>query len=126
MTLEEALKDELSSIADLSGKIHPLVAPETSKPPFLVYRQSKKTYRQTLSGKTTNYEIQIKLSLVAANYKDLAEISEGIETVLTDMSERAIGTGGPYVQDSKYECGEDAFDANVNWMVRPIVLNLTI
>jgi hypothetical protein len=103
VSFETALRDELFTIPELAGKVHPLNAPEGTKAPYLVYLSSEGLQDKTLQGYLATKEVSCELNILHSSYANLKALTANVLTVLRSFQSRTIGTNGPYIQDITYE-----------------------
>lgn len=99
MTFGEALRYELIQIEKLNKKVFPIVAPEATGKPFLIYQRVNIDFRKTLSGTSNKADGAYILTLVTDSYSEKEEIEEEVKNKCLSFLFRNIGDGGPYVND---------------------------
>jgi hypothetical protein len=123
MTFEEGLKVELSSIPDL--KVYPIVAPEDSKAPFIVYRKTNRIFHKTMDGIMLNRaEATYCLTLIAPRYQMLQSKSDSIILLLSGLLNKSIATTGPMVTNISIESNEDQYEPELEWFRSDIVFKV--
>lgn len=98
MDLEQGMTAELSSIAGLSEKVYPVVAPEGTKAPYLVYALSSNERTMNLTGHDGLVQSQYQLDLYHATYAGLKALKKLVIANLKTYVLRNIGGTGPYIQ----------------------------
>lgn len=108
---EQALRSELSQINSLYTKIYPMVAPEATNTPFLVYSKSRVDLIKTLDGTSKTRDGNYEIDIIDATYTDLQVLFLAVKDKLVSLEGRQIGDNGPLVQmitiDSITEVFED-------------------
>lgn len=100
MTIEVALVAELSKIAGLAGKVHPLNAPESEVPPYLVYAKRSGQDRKTLGGYDTGQKFDtIYLDVYQSSYKNMKALAKTVTDTLKGFNDSDIGDGSVHVQE---------------------------
>lgn len=113
MSFEQALKEEMESVAGLSGNVFPLRAPESFSPPYLVYMSSEGTPDQILTGFLTTKEVSFDLNLIHATYGDLKALAPLVVSKLQSFLFRNIGTAGPYIQEITYDDPVEMYEPEI-------------
>jgi len=104
MNFEEALRNELSSISQLTNKIFPLAATEGVKTPYLVYVSSEGVQDKFLDGYRGSKEVDCELHILSDSYSGLKDITKQVITQVISFQDRVIGgTDGVWIQDVTYE-----------------------
>lgn len=99
MDFESALRQELTSITELTNKVFPLTAPETTSPPFIVYLKNDVNPIQTLSSTLDIIQGHYELNLLHSSYSQLQSVYQKVKSKLIDIQQRVIGTNGPFLQE---------------------------
>lgn len=105
-TFEEALTEEMKSIAALEGRVYPAFAPEATAGqgvPYLFYLSSPGLRTKTQDGYLTGRSVRGELNVVAARYASLKPVSTAVLDQLISFERRRIGTDGPFIQEVTYE-----------------------
>jgi hypothetical protein len=122
MLFEIALKEELRTVEEQS---YPLIAPESKKPPYIVYRKRKITYAKTLGGTTNKAEAMYDIYIVADSYDTLLSLSESVKNKLLSFLGRYIGTTTPvHVKNVTVEFEPDNYVSDFNWIQSQIKLSV--
>ena len=100
ISFEKALKDELSKTIK---SVFPLVAPEDSKPPYLVYVSSYGEKDQALEGYLKTKEIKCELHIVTGTYAELKSNTNSILDQLTTFQNTTIGDEKLYIYSLSYD-----------------------
>ena len=104
MNFEEALRNELSGIPQLTNKIFPLAATEGVKTPYLVYVSSEGVQEKYLSGYAGNKEVDCELHILNDSYAGLKDITRQVIDKVISFQDRVIGgDNGVWIQDVTYE-----------------------
>lgn len=104
MNFEEALRNELSSIPQLTNKIFPLAATEGVKTPYLVYVSSEGVQEKYLEGYAGSKEVDCELHILSDSYSSLKDITRQVNAKIVSFQERVIGgDNGVWIQDVTYE-----------------------
>lgn len=98
MTFGEALRSELIQIEKLYNKVFPIIAPQKTIVPFLVYRREIAEDKNTLRGISGSISSNYTLSLQANSYAEKEELEELIKIKANSFLGRTIGNNGPYIQ----------------------------
>ena len=112
MTFEEALEAELKTISGLANSVYPLVAPKDVSP-FLVYRKENIDYKRVLNGAVVKTEATYSLVVVSGGYAALQTLSIAVIDKVLSFLHRAIGTGGPSIEDVTIRHLGDTFDETI-------------
>lgn len=104
MDFEPALEAELSSIAELGGRIYPLrEATKKNGEPYLIYASSEGLPDKSLGGFLKSKEVRGELNVVAARYSEMKAITKKVVALLIGMEGRQIGTNGPFIEEMTYQ-----------------------
>ena len=104
MNFEEALRNELSSISQLTNKIFPLAATEGVKTPYLVYISNEGVPQKCLSGYFGPTEITGEFHILNDTYSGLKDITKQVISTIKSFQNRLIGgVDGVFIQDATYE-----------------------
>jgi hypothetical protein len=104
MNFEEALKNELNSISNLTNKVFPLTAIEGVKTPYLVYISNEGVPEKCLSGYFGPKEVNGELHILNDSYSGLKDITKQVISTIESFQNRIIGgAGGVFIQDVSYE-----------------------
>jgi hypothetical protein len=114
MNFEEALVVELSTIPDLINKIFPLMAPEGTKPPFIVYVSSEGIPDKTLQGYLSSKEVFCEIHVVHSNYGSVKNLSKQVLAKIQTFYGRAIGIDGPFIQNVTYDKPVEVYEKEVS------------
>lgn len=115
MDFEQALRAELITLTNLSGKLYPLFAPEGTIPPFVVYQKIRTDYVKTLDGTQTYRDGWYEFDLLATTYADLQLKYVALIDKLKTFVGRNIGTGGPFIQNVTVENVVELYENQVDW-----------
>jgi hypothetical protein len=110
MSLEAAMREELTAISGLTNKIFPVSAPENTATPYLVYLSSEGVNDRTLSGFLSSKTVSVELNILSDTYESLKTITSGVIQRLQSFAGRTIGTAGPYVQEIVIDAPIEAFE----------------
>ena len=104
MNFEEALRNELSSITQITNKVFPLAATEGVKTPYLVYVSNEGVPEKCLTGYFGPKEVNGELHILNDTYSGLKDITKQVISKVESFQNRVIGgTGGVLIQDVSYE-----------------------
>lgn len=104
MNFEEALRNELNTIPELTNKVFPLAAIEGVKTPYLVYISAEGIAQKDLNGYSGVKEVHAELHILADEYSSLKDIAQEVISVVVSFPSRAIGgTGGLKIYDMTYD-----------------------
>lgn len=115
MSFESALREELSSISGLSGKVYPLAAPEGAKPPYTVVISSEGLPDKTLEGYQDSKEVPIELDIIGADYAEMKALEIAIISKIQTFQGRAIGSAGPFIQEVSYDEPVELYEQLPKW-----------
>ncbi|MCM3492846.1 DUF3168 domain-containing protein [Paenibacillus lactis] len=114
MNFEEALTFELEQVPKLSGKVYPGFLPGKTAP-YLVYLSSPGLRTKVLeSGYLTSKEVSATLNVITSKYSDLKIISDAVIDKVISFQGRAIGNGGPHIQEVTYEEPKELYEPEPN------------
>jgi len=99
MTFEEALRYELTQIAELQDKVFPANAPEGTLPPYVIYLSQDGREIKCLDGFTGAKELNYEINIIQKTYFGLKTLSSQVLAKLKSFALRNIGDNGPYIQD---------------------------
>lgn len=104
MSIEQAIREELSTISGLNtNNIYPLNAPEDAPFPLLVYYSEAGKADNTLMGFLSSTSYDIELHILDDSYIDMKTITSGVVQSLQSFSGRKIGATTQYlVQEVDY------------------------
>lgn len=111
MNFEKAMVAELSSITGLSGKCFPLIAPQGTSGPFIVYRKRNIEHMKTLDGFMGKYNASYEVVVIANAYDDLQDLVDLVTDKFKSFLWRAIGAGGPLVENIGLTHNGDTYEA---------------
>lgn len=115
MTFEEALRTELITVKELNNKVFPLVAPEKTVTPYLVYRRGLTDFEKTLAGISRGkVDGSYELVLVTDNYSDIQRISSGVIDKLISFLGREIGFSGPCISNMTVKIIGDTYEPEID------------
>lgn len=104
MNFEDALEDELKSIAALQNRVYPLAnATKQNGTPYVIYVSSEGLRTKTLDGYQAGKQVTGEINVIAARYGDMKSITSSVIDLLVSMERRVIGTGGPFIQELVYQ-----------------------
>ena len=104
MDFESALEAEMSSVAELGGRIYPLhEATKKNGVPYLIYASSEGLLDKSLDGFLKSKEVRGELNVVAARYGDMKAITKKVIALLIAFEGRQIGTNGPFIEELTYQ-----------------------
>jgi hypothetical protein len=110
LDFEVALRNELSVIEGLTGKVYPLNAIEGTKAPFIVYESSDGIQEKTLTGFSPYKDIDINLYIVANSYADMKAYSKSVISILQSFIGRNIGgSSDVYIRDVEYSKVDETY-----------------
>lgn len=105
MSFEKALTEELTKILP---EVYPLVAPEGTPTPYIVYVSSYGDRDLTLGGYEVTREIEVMIQIVGGSY---AEMKQHTNAVIDSMiALKTMGTDLIPVQHVRYENPHEAVD----------------
>ena len=124
MSFETGLREELMEISGLSNKVFPLIAPEGTDSPYLVYRSSEGVNDKTLTGFLASKSVSGEVDVVCSSYGEMKQITSGVIQHLQSFVGRTIGTSGILVKDimvgeplEMYETQVNMFRCNIEFTV---------
>lgn len=103
MSFESALREELFTITELVGNVHPLNASEDAEAPYLVYVSSEGLPDRTLEGFASSKEVSCELNVIHSTYGSLKTLTGAILSLIQSFQGRSIGASGPFIQSISYE-----------------------
>lgn len=115
MEFEQALRTELASISGLNNKVFPVVAPDGTVPPFLVYYKASGGLIKTLSGTTKMRNGMYEIDILAKTYADLQTTFNAVKAKCLSFAGRTVGTSDILVQDVTIENFIELFEGEVKW-----------
>lgn len=115
MEFEQALTSELRSISGLTSKVYPLVSPDGTTPPFLVYRKSTGGLVKTMSGTTKTHNGNYEVDILAKTYADLQTLFGLVKEKVLSFAGRTVGTSSIYVQDVTIGNFIEMYESEVKW-----------
>jgi hypothetical protein len=113
MNFEAALTLELKTIAALGNRVYPLTAPEATAGngvPYLIYVSSEGLRTKTMGGYQTGKQVSGEINVITARYADMKSITADVIDLLVGMEKRAIGTGGPFIQELTYSAPVELYE----------------
>jgi hypothetical protein len=109
MTFGEALRHELIQIVKLNQKVFPIVAPEATGKPFLIYQREDIEFKKTLSGTMNKANAVYILTLITDSYSEKEAIEVEVKDKLLSFLQRTIGDEGPYIQNITVRLGQEGY-----------------
>lgn len=106
MSFEKALTEELGKV--LPNSVYPLVAPEGTPTPYIVYVSSYGDRDMTLDGYVVSKEIDVSIQVVASSYSDLKQYTNALIDALVSL--KKMGTDLIPVQHIHYDRPEEMVD----------------
>lgn len=110
MNFNDSLETELKEISEFGNRVYPLIAQQKTEAPFLVYKKSSRKRVKTLGGITNKYETVYVLTVLSKSYSQLQDLSILATDKVWSFLGRAIGTGGPYIENVNVEETGDAYE----------------
>lgn len=99
-----------STISDLVTGIFPLVAPQTTNFPFIIYEVDGDTPTDTKDGASTVDVMDVMVSCYSNNYAEASDIANHVRSAL---DRKAAGTyGGVQIETIVFTGVNDLFDDN--------------
>ncbi|MGG4552608.1 DUF3168 domain-containing protein [Paenibacillus humicus] len=115
MDFEEALTMELKTISQVENRVYPLSAPEKTKSPYIAYTSPEGLRVNTVSnGYLPDKSVEGEINIIAPRYSTMKQITSQVIDLLVSMSQREIGTGGPFINEMIYEKPVELYEAQVN------------
>lgn len=105
--MEQAFVTELYGIA---GPVYPMIAPDNSLAPFVVYTKSKIEYMKTLDGTSHTRQGWYDIDLIDKTYQGLQAKFALVKAKLLSFARQRIGVDGPFVQDVTMDNIVEFFD----------------
>lgn len=121
---EQSLKTELSAITGLSSKVFPLNAPIGTEAPYVTYESSGVNEDKALDGFLDTGELSCTVEVLGSTYASAKQLSPLIRTKIKSFIGRAIGNGGPFVQDVEFEQNIEMYEPNMNLF--RVIINFTV
>jgi hypothetical protein len=106
VAFEKALTEELEKV--LPDAVYPLVAPEGTPLPFIVYASSYGDRDLTLDGYQINKEIEVSVQVVASSYFEMKQYTNTMIDALIAL--KVMGTDRIPVQHVHYEKPHESVD----------------
>lgn len=107
MSFEKALTEELEKVLP---DVFPLVAPEGTPMPYIVYSSSYGQRDYMLGGYMDTKEIEVTIQVVGGSYSDMKQFTNAmIDSLLTFQGE-FMGTDQLPVQSVQYEQPDEMVD----------------
>lgn len=107
MNFEAALTYELKTdIPALENRVYPLTAPEATAGqgvPYLIYASSEGLRDKALDGYMQSKAVHVEVNIICARYGDMKAITRQVIALLIGMEGRAIGVGGPFIEELTYQ-----------------------
>lgn len=110
MIFEEGLSIELGSIVDLTEKIFPIIAPQKTEQPFVIYKKDNVKFKKTFDGISNKAEAIYSLVLVEKDYAKLQRISSDVISKLLSLQGRPIAAIGPVIENITAEILGDKYE----------------
>ncbi|CEG26010.1 tail completion protein gp17 [Bacillus sp. B-jedd] len=117
MNFEEALRQELSDIASLNNKVYPLVAPEGTEAPYVVYVSSEGIQDKSFDGYLQTRTVDFEMNVFAGKYSNLKALTKEVIAKIVSFQGREIGTRGPVIQNVTYHKPVEAYDKDTKLYV---------
>ena len=115
MLIEEALRNELNSITQITNKIYPLIAIEGSKPPYVVYVSNEGLQYKSFDGFYVLKTITFEIHVIHTSYSQLKALTDNVLGVVTSFEGRVIGgSGGVFVSEVTYDNPQEFYEKEVN------------
>lgn len=105
MSFEKALKQELKKVLP---SVFPLVAPEGTPTPYIVYKSSYGQRDHMLEGYTDQREIEVSAQVVGSSYEEMKGYANTMINALLAL--KVMGTDLIPVQHVTYEQPEEMVD----------------
>ena len=103
MDYEPALRLELMAVTGLNNKVFPNVAPPNTVTDYAVYKSSEGQQEKSLNGYLQTKSVDTELNLITSTFANLKTLEKAVIAKLISFQSRAIGTGGPFIQNISYE-----------------------
>lgn len=115
MDFEAALTMELKTISQVENRVYPLTAPEKTTSPYIIYTSSEGLRVNTVTnGYLPDKSVEGEINIIAPRYSTMKQITSQVIDLLVGMSQREIGTGGPFINEMIYEKPVELYEAQVN------------
>jgi hypothetical protein len=98
VNFEQGLRNELITISNLNNKVFPMIAPELTSSPYLIYSKTKVEYIKTFSGTQTTRAAVFEFDLLAQTYTLLQDLIVDVKNKLISIENRNIGSTGPFIE----------------------------
>jgi hypothetical protein len=113
MTFEEALRAELDTITELTGKVFPLNATEGVKAPYVIYLSSEGIQDKTLQGYISSKEVDCEINILHDSYASVKSLTRSVLSKFLSFQGRIIGDNGPLIQNVTYEKPVELYESEV-------------
>lgn len=107
MSFEKALTQELEKVLP---NVFPLVAPEGTPTPYIVYKSSYGQRDHVLEGYTNNKEIDVAIHVVGGSYTDMKQYTNAVIDSLLAFQGGLMGTDLIPVQAVSYHPPDEMVD----------------
>jgi hypothetical protein len=121
MDFEQGLKDEISSISGLSGKVFPTHATEGTKTPYVVYHKFNRSLIKTLDGFTGFSESNYGIMVFSEQYAQLQTLYKAIRDKLISFEKRSIGS---FVQGVSITDIDEGYDEEAKLYRMDIIIKI--
>lgn len=113
MNFEDALEDELKSIAALQNRVYPLAnATKQNGTPYVIYVSSEGLRTKTLDGYQIGKQVAGEINVVSSRYGEMKSVTNAVIELLVSVQQRTIGTDGPFIQEISYEQPREFYEEN--------------
>lgn len=110
MSIEKALKVELSAVSGLSGKVFPLIAPEGFAGYYCVYELNNTDRVMTVSSFDGLVESNFSIAVYHETYSQAKDLMDLVVAKVKTFLLRNIGTNGPFCQSVQIENEVEFYD----------------
>jgi hypothetical protein len=107
---EQALEQELKTIAALNNRVYPLYSSEDIKSPYLIYASSEGLRTKTMDGYQPGKKVSGELNVIAPRYEQMKMITAQVIELIIGMTGRSIGTSGPFIQELIYDTPVELYE----------------
>jgi hypothetical protein len=121
---EEALSFELETIDSLSNSVFFLNADEGTKAPYIVCVSSEGLEDKCLEGYLKSKKIDCEINILHSSYRSMKDLTKLVKAKLLSFQGRAIGNGGPFIQNVTYEIPVEIYEKEVE--LYRSVIDLTV
>lgn len=125
MTIEEALKTELSNVTSLSLKVYPLMANHGTTVPYLIYQAQGNERPETMAGHVGLIMRNFQLEIYHNSFSGLKTVSYDVVTKLKTFNFRNLASTGPYCQHCSIIDEVETYDDETQYYQSTIDISIT-